>query len=208
MGDSRIDGKNPSNGHYIVKFSERVNGQNKSTKEIEIPIGTKFSTANRSYEIKADGIYTADGKKIDTLPLSQPQFAALDAIDINNDGKIDQRDALKFMFSKNLSLAREVNKELETTNSEYHVPIVEDSDGGFEMAGVDSNGFSIDFAPNDFDGSDKKLNIELPTIAGTPAPSVPSKTITEQKSEQPEQPHQIAEPHKIEEPNKLWWQFW
>ena len=198
MGDSRIDGQGAPPGYYSVKFRESENGQTLNAKQINIPIGTKISTAHKAYEIKADGIYTDKGIKMDDLPLSSAQFTALDAIDVNDDSKIDRDDIMSY---SDKSLAKEVNKELEANDSKYHVPIVEDSDGGFEMAGVDSNGFSIDFAHNDFDGYKKILNIELPTIAGTPAPSVPSKTIIEQKSEQTEQPHQIKEP------NKSWWQF-
>lgn len=199
MGHPRIDGQGALPGYCRVKFRASENGQTLNEKQIYIPFGTNISTTNKSYVITDNGVYTDEGIKMDYLPLSSAQFTALDAIDFNNDSKIDRDDIMSY---SDKSLAEEVNNELKANKSKYHVPIVEDSDGGFEMAGVDSNGFSIDFAHNDFDGYDKKLNIELPKIAGTPAPSVPSKTIIEQKPEQPEQPHQI------EEPNKSWWQFW
>lgn len=197
MGHPRIDGQGAPPGYCSVKFRESGNGQN--VKQINIPIGTNISTTNKSYVITADGIYTDEGIKVDDLSLSSAQFTALDAIDVNDDSKIDRDDIMSY---SDKSLAKEVNKELEANDSKYHVPIVEDSDGGFEMASVDPIGnFSIEFAHNEVPGYNKIFNIELPKIEGTPPPSVPSKTIIEQKSEQPEQPHQIKEP-------KSWWQFW
>ena len=116
---NRIDGPGKNEGYNKIKLYDEGT---KETKTFLVPVGKKVTYGNTTYDLdKAkNNEFVITGKK------DQAAFKltgiALEHLDTNKDGKIDEND-------NNPDLAKKVNKDLKDTN--YFV-----KDGPYSDAGI------------------------------------------------------------------------
>ena len=133
-------------GYTEVKFH---NPESKKFTVYQIPVGSKISTKEAAYKVKADGIYSK-GKKIGDIDVTLAEIVALGKYDVNKDRKIDKKDAAIYdtKTAKNPNvLADSINSGLKILppKDRIFVKAVRDGDGSFSNAGSSEEGFSTIF---------------------------------------------------------------